>query len=147
MTARGDISPGFRYHRVHPRWSARLVAKLRRPASLFTPCLSAVPALEFIDRFLAHGLPSRFRHVRQYGFLAPKGRETKVKAIRDMLGCPDEDAEALQQSGISSAATRIWKRLTRSRKAIPVRCAAKVKWSVATSGPGRPYRRSWQSRL
>jgi hypothetical protein len=56
-----------------------------------------VPALEFIDRFLAHILPPRFRHVRQYGFLAPRGREGKLKMIRQMLGCPKEDAEAFQQ--------------------------------------------------
>ena len=59
--------------------------------------VAEVSALEFIDSFLAHGLPSRFRHVRQYGFLAPKGRETKLKAIREMLGYAEEDADAFQQ--------------------------------------------------
>ncbi len=59
--------------------------------------VAEVPALKFIDSFLAHRLPSRFRHVRQYGFLAPKGRETKLKAIREMLGCAEEGADAFQQ--------------------------------------------------
>ncbi len=36
----------------------------------------------------------RFRHVRQYG---PKGRQTKLKAIRQMRGCPEDDTQAFQQ--------------------------------------------------
>jgi hypothetical protein len=68
--------------------------------------VAEVPALEFIDRFLMHILPPRFRHVRQYGFLAPKGRETKLKAIREMLGCAEEDAEAFQQEREGNKETR-----------------------------------------
>jgi hypothetical protein len=55
-----------------------------------------VPALEFIDRYLSHVLPRGFQHVRYYGFLAPKGRATRLEAIRRMLGCEGSAEEPEQ---------------------------------------------------
>jgi hypothetical protein len=45
-----------------------------------------LPALELIDRFLLHILPRHVRHIRNYGFLAPNQRGTKLPLIRRLLG-------------------------------------------------------------
>jgi Putative transposase/Transposase zinc-binding domain len=41
---------------------------------------------EFIRRFLLHILPENFQHVRHYGFLANRYRETKLATCRRLLG-------------------------------------------------------------
>ncbi len=51
--------------------------------------IARVPALEFIDRFLLHVLPRHVRRIRNYGFLAPNQRGTKLPLIRRLLGLPE----------------------------------------------------------
>jgi hypothetical protein len=45
----------------------------------------ALPALEFIRRFLHHVLPSGFVRNRHYGFLANRHREAKLQRCRELL--------------------------------------------------------------
>jgi putative transposase/transposase-like zinc-binding protein len=45
-------------------------------------------AEEFIRRFLLHILPEGFKHIRHYGFLANRCRETKLGTCRRLLGAP-----------------------------------------------------------
>jgi hypothetical protein len=56
-------------------------------------------AEEFIRRFLLHVLPEGFQHIRSYGFLANRYRETKLALCRELLEMPtpvcDEPSEAL----------------------------------------------------
>lgn len=42
-------------------------------------------AIEFIRRFLLHVLPSRFVHIRHFGFLANRHREEKLALCRSLL--------------------------------------------------------------
>lgn len=51
----------------------------------------ALPAVEFIRRFLLHVLPSGFVRIRHYGWLANRHREEKLQQCRQLL-----QAEALQ---------------------------------------------------
>jgi len=46
-------------------------------------------AEEFIDRFLAHVLPSGFVKIRYYGFLAGKNRKTNIQRCKELLGDVD----------------------------------------------------------
>lgn len=43
---------------------------------------------EFIRRFLLHTLPHGFQHIRHYGFLANRYRETKLALCRQLLSTP-----------------------------------------------------------
>jgi Putative transposase/Transposase zinc-binding domain len=43
---------------------------------------------EFIRRFLLHVLPEGFQHIRSYGLLANRYRETKLALCRTLLGTP-----------------------------------------------------------
>jgi hypothetical protein len=45
----------------------------------------ALPAVEFIRRFLLHVLPSGFRRIRHYGLLANRHREEKLERCRQFL--------------------------------------------------------------
>jgi hypothetical protein len=45
----------------------------------------ALPAVEFIRRFLLHVLPSGFVRIRQYGWLANRHREEKLEQCRRLL--------------------------------------------------------------
>ncbi len=46
----------------------------------------ALPAREFIRRFLLHVLPSRFMKIRYYGFLANICKKKAVLLIRHLIG-------------------------------------------------------------
>jgi hypothetical protein len=46
----------------------------------------ALPAFEFIRRFLQHVLPSGFVRIRHYGLLANRHREEKLQHCRQLLG-------------------------------------------------------------
>jgi hypothetical protein len=46
----------------------------------------ALPAVEFIRRFLQHVLPKGFVHIRHYGFLANRVRRVKILLCRRLLG-------------------------------------------------------------
>jgi hypothetical protein len=46
----------------------------------------ALPAFEFIRRFLQHVLPSGFVRIRHYGLLANRHREEKLQRCRHLLG-------------------------------------------------------------
>ncbi len=54
---------------------------------------------EFIRRFLLHVLPEGFQHIRSYGLLANRYRETKLARCRELLGLPapvcDDQTETL----------------------------------------------------
>jgi hypothetical protein len=54
---------------------------------------------EFIRRFLLHVLPEGFQHIRSYGVLANRYRETKIALCRELLGMPapvcDDQTETL----------------------------------------------------
>ena len=45
-------------------------------------------AEEFIRRFLLHILPNGLQHIRHYGFLANRYRDTKLALCRQLLGAP-----------------------------------------------------------
>lgn len=45
-------------------------------------------AHEFIRRFLMHVLAAGFQHIRHYGFLSNRQRETKLERCRQLLGAP-----------------------------------------------------------
>ena len=46
----------------------------------------ALPADEFIRRFLLHIVPERFVRIRHFGFLANRARDTKLTRCRQLLG-------------------------------------------------------------
>ncbi len=46
-----------------------------------------ISAVEFIRRFLLHGLPLGFVRIRHYGFLANRNRGTNLATIKSLLGC------------------------------------------------------------
>ncbi len=50
---------------------------------------TAIPADEFIERFLKHVLPDRFMKIRHYGLLANRGKSDRLTLCRRLLGCPD----------------------------------------------------------
>src|SRR5208283_4679500 len=50
-------------------------------------------AEEFIRRFLLHVLPNGFQHIRSYGFLANRYRESKLALCRELLRMPAPDPE------------------------------------------------------
>jgi hypothetical protein len=52
---------------------------------------SAVPAEEFLDRFLLHVLPSGFKRIRHYGLLAPAAKATHLALARQALSAPQPD--------------------------------------------------------
>jgi Putative transposase/Transposase zinc-binding domain len=51
-------------------------------------------AQEFIRRFLLHVLPNGFQHIRSYGFLGNRHRETKLALARRLLNAPAPAATA-----------------------------------------------------
>ena len=57
----------------------------QHPMRLATP--------EFIRRFLLHVLPAGFQHLRSYGFLGNRYRDTKLALCRRLLGEPTRSAE------------------------------------------------------
>ena len=50
--------------------------------------LMALPAEEFIRRFLLHIVPERFVRIRHFGFLANRSRQAKLERCRQFLGQP-----------------------------------------------------------
>ena len=55
-------------------------------------------APEFIRRFLLHVLPAGFQHLRSYGFLGNRYRDTKLALCRRLLGEPMRLAEVSKPS-------------------------------------------------
>ncbi len=55
-------------------------------------------AEEFIRRFLLHVLPEGFQHIRSYGFLANRYRETKIALCRTLLGTPKPACDELTET-------------------------------------------------
>ena len=55
-------------------------------------------AEEFIRRFLLHVLPEGFQHLRSYGFLANRYRETKIALCRKLLGTPKPACDELTET-------------------------------------------------
>jgi hypothetical protein len=50
--------------------------------------IMALPAEEFIRRFLLHIVPERFVRIRHFGFLANRAREAKLERCRQLLRVP-----------------------------------------------------------
>ena len=55
------------------------------------PKIMALPAGEFIRRFLLHVLPDGFRRIRHFGFLANAHRGAKLALIRRLLDRPEPE--------------------------------------------------------
>ncbi len=74
----------------------------------------ALPAFEFIRRFLQHVLPSGFVRIRHYGLLANRHREEKLTLCRRLLQVetpgPDDKGEAAAARGSSLAKGEAWAR-------------------------------------
>ena len=62
------------------------------------PRTMTLEASEFIRRFLLHVLPGGFQHMRSYGFLGNRHRETKLATCRRLLNAPLPDAAAAKQN-------------------------------------------------
>jgi hypothetical protein len=62
----------------------------------------ALPAVEFIRRFLLHVLPSGFVRIRQYGLLANRHRQEKLEQCRRLL--PVETLGGVTDTSVLSAA-------------------------------------------
>ncbi len=56
------------------------------------PKIMALPAGEFIRRFLLHVLPNGFRRIRHFGFLANAHRSAKLAVIRGLLDLPEPES-------------------------------------------------------
>jgi hypothetical protein len=69
-----------RYTQVQFRWK-----DYRQPEK---PKLMTLDADEFIRRFLLHVLPSGFRRIRHFGFVANAHRTTRLATIRALLAAP-----------------------------------------------------------
>ena len=72
--------------RVTFLWKDYQHGAAKRPMTLEAP--------EFIRRFLLHVLPAGFQHLRSYGFLGNRYRDTKLALCRRLLGAPKRSAEA-----------------------------------------------------
>ena len=70
----------FEHGQVRFAWRDRAHANQRK-----TMCL---PALEFLDRFLLHVLPSGFMRIRHYGLLANRHKRTLLDQARLALNSP-----------------------------------------------------------
>ncbi len=73
----------------------------------------ALPAVEFIRRFLLHVLPSGFVRIRHYGWLANRHREEKLQQCRQLLQVevlrgPTDEAAKSPEEPVASAAP--WER-------------------------------------
>src|SRR5262249_51139159 len=66
-----------------------------------TQKIMALPAFEFIRRFLQHVLPSGFVRVRHYGLLANRHREAKLQRCRKLLG-----VDAAPEGGVAASAAK-----------------------------------------
>lgn len=60
--------------------------------------IAALPAEEFIGRFLKHILPERFQRVRHYGLLANRDKQRRLARCRELLGVPPQAAAAANAS-------------------------------------------------
>jgi hypothetical protein len=55
-----------------------------------------MPGTEFIDRFLKHVLPGRFKRIRHYGLLAPKHKAGHLALARAALDAPTPDPVVIE---------------------------------------------------
>jgi len=54
--------------------------------------VAELPPLHFLDRFLLHILPARFRKIRHYGLYAPGPKPRLLREhARSLIPCPDQD--------------------------------------------------------
>jgi hypothetical protein len=77
---------GIKENRVTFTWKDYKHGAAQRAMTLEGP--------EFVRRFLLHVLPSGFQHMRSYGFLGNRYRETKLALCRRLLNAPLPDAAA-----------------------------------------------------
>lgn len=90
---------------------------------------------EFIRRFLMHVLPQGLQHIRHYGFLANRLRETKLAQCRQLLGAP---APPTAESGAKEDYRDLYLRLTgKSLRDCPV-CGKGHMICIETFAAGSP---------
>lgn len=77
---------GMKDNRVAFTWKDYKHGAAQRTMTLDAP--------EFIRRFLLHVLPDGFQHMRSYGFLGNRYRETKLALCRRLLNAPQPDTPA-----------------------------------------------------
>jgi len=65
--------------------NGRVTFRWKNYARAGEPAIMALPAEEFMRRFLLHVLPSGFVKVRHFGFLANRGRQDNVRLCRQLL--------------------------------------------------------------
>jgi hypothetical protein len=68
-------------------------------------CAISLEAVEFIRRFLLHVLPSRFVHIRHFGFLANRKRKEKLALCQSLLPAPRVVTQARANSPDSQDST------------------------------------------
>jgi predicted Zn-ribbon and HTH transcriptional regulator len=71
--ANGEVTFQWRDYRNKDKYKSRVMT---------------IPADEFIRRFLIHTLPSGFRRIRHFGFLANRFRKEKLELCRKLLSNP-----------------------------------------------------------
>jgi hypothetical protein len=57
-----------------------------------------LPANQFIGRFLAHVLPTRFMRIRHYGYLANRFKQKRLAQIRQLIGAKSPKPQVLKSS-------------------------------------------------
>lgn len=63
--------------------------------------IAALPAEQFLQRFVRHVLPPRFQRLRHYGLLANRGKHERLARCRALLGVRQEPDRAPQTSSLA----------------------------------------------
>ena len=58
----------------------------------------AMPAEQFIGRFVQHVLPAGFKRIRHYGLLAPAAKTQRLATARELLAMPPANPQARQDA-------------------------------------------------
>jgi Putative transposase/Transposase zinc-binding domain len=82
----------------------------------------ALPAEEFIRRFLLHVLPDGFVRIRSYGLLANRHRHRNLERCRELLGGPLRPGAPTATEESPDASTTTGARTDRPLVADPLRC-------------------------
>jgi hypothetical protein len=102
----------------------------------------ALPAVEFIRRFLLHVLPSGFMRIRHYGLLANRHRQEKLQQCRQLLQVEalrsQVDKPATAQEGPIEPAIPSWERCPACPHGRMIRVEEIKRVAGRSSGPARP---------
>jgi hypothetical protein len=61
-------------------------------------CNEAIPAVEFIRRFLLHALPKKFVRIRHYGYLSSRNKKQHLAQIRKLMGVSATVTKEIEKS-------------------------------------------------